>query len=74
MACGPAKSPFGIARLILLHHKAWRVARVKLRAQHGHLGSVRAIATASLRWMVAIELGTWRCGRIGGAAGSVTVG
>jgi hypothetical protein len=28
-----------------------------------------AIATANSRWIVAIELGTWRCGRIGGAAG-----
>ena len=53
-------APIGavVPALILLCHKACRIARVKLRAQHGHLGSVRAIATASLRWMVAIELGT----------------
>jgi hypothetical protein len=44
--------------LILLRHKARRVFRVKLRAQHGHLGSVRAMATTSLRCRVAIELGT----------------
>ena len=55
-------------------HKACRLVRMKLRAQHGRLGSVRAIATASLRWMVVIELGTWRCGQIGGAARSVTFG
>jgi hypothetical protein len=45
-----------------------------LRAQHGHRGSLRAIATTIARWTVAIELGSWRCGRSGGAAGSVTSG
>src|SRR5215470_3260597 len=45
-----------------------------VRAQHGHRGSLRAIATTIARWTVAIELGTWRCGRSGGAAGSVTSG
>src|SRR5246500_4370520 len=42
--------------------------------QHWHRCRVIAIATANKRWMVAIELGTWRCGRIGGAAGSGTAG
>src|ERR1700674_4030093 len=60
--------------LILLSHKLRRGFRVKLRAQHGHRGRVRAIATINIRWTVAIELGTWRWGRIGGAAGSVTGG
>ena len=41
---------------------------------HGHRGRVRAIATTNRRWSVAIELGTCRCGLIGGAAGSVTFG
>ena len=44
--------------LVLLRHRAGRVFRVKLRAQHGHLGRVRVMATTSLRWRVAIELGT----------------
>jgi hypothetical protein len=35
---------------------------------------VCAIATASQRRIVAIELGRWRSGLIGGAAGSVTTG
>jgi len=45
-----------------------------LRAQHGHRGRLRAIATTIAQWTVAIALGTWRCGRNGGAAGSVTGG
>src|SRR6266436_5020777 len=60
--------------LILLHHKFRRRFRGKRRAQHWHLRRVVAIATANRRWIVAIELGTWRCGRIGGAAGSITTG
>src|SRR5579863_2750797 len=61
--------------LILLRHRARWPVRVNLRAQQGHRGSrVRAIATANLRCSVAIESGTCRCGRIGGAAGSVTGG
>src|SRR5271165_1891655 len=42
--------------------------------QCGHRTSICAIATASKRRIVAIELGTWRWGLIGGAAGSVTTG
>ena len=60
--------------LVLLHHKFRRRFRGKRRAQHWHLRRVVAIATANRRWIVAIELGTWRCGRIGGAAGSITTG
>src|SRR5579864_4868156 len=64
-----------LRRLILLRHRARWPVRVNLRAQQGHRGSrVRAIATANLRCSVAIESGTCRCGRIGGAAGSVTGG
>jgi len=48
--------------------------RGNLRAQQGHRGSILAIATTIAQWTVAIELGTWRCGRSGGAAGSVTGG
>jgi hypothetical protein len=60
--------------LVLLCHKLRRIFCGGLRAQHGHRGSLRAIATTIAQWTVAIELGTWRCGRNGGAAGSVTSG
>src|SRR4051812_26307887 len=43
-------------------------------AQHGHRSRLWARATVSLRRMVAIEFGTCRSGRIGGAAGSITGG
>ena len=62
------------SRLLLLCHKLRRVFRVKRRAQHGHRGRVRAIAAINIRCTVAIELGTCRWGRSGGAAGSVTTG
>jgi ABC-type branched-subunit amino acid transport system ATPase component len=61
--------------LVLLCHKLRRAFRGRLRAQQcGHRSMVCAIATASQRRIVAIELGTWRSGLIGGAAGSVTTG
>src|SRR3954452_19399078 len=43
-------------------------------AQHGHRSRLRARATVSLLRTVAIEFGTCRSGRIGGAAGSITWG
>src|SRR5215213_5866820 len=43
-------------------------------AQHGHRSRLRARATVSLLRTVAIEFGTCRSGRIGGAAGSITCG
>src|SRR3712207_1293726 len=43
-------------------------------AQHGHRSRPRARATVSLRRMVAIEFGTCRSGRIGGASGLITWG
>ena len=59
------------AFLILLCHKStWRV----WRWQHGHRGMLRAMARAIAPRMDVIELGTWRSGRIGGAAGSTTGG
>jgi hypothetical protein len=64
----------GEACLVLLCHKLRRMFRGNLRAQHGHRGSIRAIATTILQWTVAIELGMCRWGRSGGAAGSVTAG
>jgi RNA-directed DNA polymerase len=60
--------------LVLLDHKFRRWFSGMRRAQHWHRCIVAAIATANRRWIVAIEFGTWRCGRIGGAAGSVTSG
>src|ERR1700689_4379436 len=60
--------------LVLLCHKLRRMFRGNLRAQHGHRGSIRAIATTILQWTVAIELGMCRWGRSGGAAGAVTAG
>src|SRR6185312_12949502 len=60
--------------LILLDHKFRRWLGDIGRMQHWHRCRVGAIATANKRWMVAIEFGTWRWGRIGGAAGSITAG
>jgi len=62
------------AYLVLLDHKFRRLFCDRGRMQHWHRSSVVAIATARKRRIVAIELGTWRCGRIGGPAGSVTTG
>lgn len=62
-------------RLVLLRHKSGILIVVFGRAwQHGHRSSVLARATVSLRRMVAMELGMWRSGRIGGAVGSSTRG
>jgi hypothetical protein len=43
--------------LVLLCHKLRRMFRGNLRAQHGHRGSIRAIATTILQWTVAIGAG-----------------
>src|SRR3954454_20930079 len=43
-------------------------------AQHGHRSRFRARATVSLLRTDAIEFGTCRSGRIGGASGSITSG
>src|SRR4051812_46302372 len=62
-------------RLILLRHeREWCGGLRKWVAQHGHRSRLWARATVSLRRMVAIEFGTCRSGRIGGAAGSITGG
>lgn len=42
--------------------------------QNGHRGTRLAIATLDSIFMVAIEVGLCRSGRIGGAAGSLTSG
>ena len=61
--------------LVLLHHKFRRDGFLPIEAaQHGHRDKVLTSATINRRRMVAIEFGTWRSGRNGGASGSVTVG
>src|SRR3954471_19836363 len=60
--------------LLLRHERVWCGGPRKWVAQHGHLSRLWARATVSLRRMVAIEFGTCRSGRIGGAAGSITRG
>ena len=61
--------------LILLCHKLRRCEGAQMDAwQHGHRDRRLTRALARRCRMVAIELGTWRSGRNGGAAGSITVG
>jgi hypothetical protein len=72
--CHPGRAGGTPMTLVLLCHKLRRGFRVKRRAQQGHRGSIRAMATINIRCTVAIELGMCRWGRIGGAAGSVTTG
>jgi hypothetical protein len=68
------RNRIAIKILVLLHHKFHLWLRGRRRRQHGHRGRAFAIARASARRIVAIELGTCRCGRIGGASGSVIIG
>jgi hypothetical protein len=61
--------------LVLLHHKFRRDVFLPIEAaQQGHRDRDLTSATIKRRRMVAIEFGTWRSGRNGGASGSVTVG
>jgi hypothetical protein len=57
--------------LILLCHK---MRRCVWCWQHGQRRIVRAMAFAMVIRTEVIEVGTWRSGRIGGSAGSITVG
>src|SRR5262245_58370582 len=69
-------------RLVLLRHKLQRMRPFKLRRercfdfapQHGQRDRMAASLTVRRRRMVAIEFGTWRSGRSGGASGSITFG
>jgi hypothetical protein len=63
-----------VARLVLLRHKLRRERAVFAAAQEGQRESVAMRSTTSRRRSVAIELGTWRSGRSGGASGSITLG
>ena len=66
---------YRVTILVLLRHEwVWCGGLRKWVAQHGHRSRLWARATVSLRRMVAIEFGTCRSGRIGGAAGSITRG
>src|ERR1700738_2148228 len=60
-----------IRLIVLLRHKR---RRFDCRVQQGQRERFRAMATISLRRIVAIEFGMGRSGRSGGASGSVTVG
>src|SRR5215210_3900762 len=60
--------------VLLRHERVWCGGLRKWVAQHGHRSRLWARATVSLRRMVAIEFGTCRSGRIGGAAGAITRG
>src|SRR5260370_27659044 len=60
--------------LILLCHKFRRRFLCIGAAQHGHLGNVLARATIRRCRIVAIEFGTCRWVRSGGASGAGTVG
>src|SRR3954452_10356507 len=63
-----------IRQVLLRHERGWCGGLRKWVARHGHRSRLWARATVSLRRMVAIEVGTCRSGRIGGAAGSITGG
>src|SRR4051794_24947230 len=63
-----------ITEVLLRHERVWCGGLRKWVAQHGHRSRLWARATVSLRRMVAMEFGTCRSGRIGGAAGSITGG
>jgi hypothetical protein len=65
---GPADSSWTHHALVLLRHKCMRLFRGFLRAQQGHRGMLVASARINLRRIVAIELGAWRSGLIGGAS------
>src|SRR5881227_3261102 len=72
---GKPVSTFPDHALVLLCHKFLRGAGLAIgAAQHGHRGNVVTRAVISLRRIVAIEFGTCRSGRSGGASGSVTAG
>ena len=61
--------------LVLLRHIFLGRDRLTIGvAQREHRGSVLTRALMRRRRIVAIEFGTWRSGRSGGSAGSVTVG
>jgi hypothetical protein len=62
---------FRFYALVLLCHNFWCCI---VRWQQGHRGRVCANVMAILTLSVAMELRTWRSGRIGRSTGSVTVG
>ena len=59
-----------LTHLVLLCHKMADLSCW----QQGHLTRLRVSARAMMTPTVVIELSTWRSGRIGGSAGSITWG
>src|SRR5258708_39397226 len=70
----PDNVEFNVFAQVLLRHKFKRTRRAVEARQHGHRGKRLTRASMMRRRTVAIEFGTWRSGRNGGSAGSVTVG
>jgi hypothetical protein len=62
------------ALLVVLRHKLRRERAEVLAAQHGHRDRMPTSWTIRRRRRVAMEFGTWRSGRSGGASGSITFG
>jgi hypothetical protein len=60
--------------LVVLRHKLQRERPFGFAPQHGQRERIATSLAMSLRRMVAMEFGTWRSGRSGGASGSVTLG
>jgi hypothetical protein len=63
-----------IKALVLLRHKLRRERPFIFAAQHGQRESLATSSIISRRRRVAMEFGTWRSGRSGGASGSITFG
>ncbi len=62
-------------RLVLLRHEPISLLTFSLAAvQQGQRGKRLMSATAMRLCMLAMEFGTWRSGRIGGASGLITCG
>jgi len=62
----------GLHALIVLRHKLRRARPCVFAAQHGQRERLATSLTISRRCRVAIEFGTRRSGRSGGASGSIT--
>jgi len=60
--------------VLLRHERGDELVGCRSAWQQGHRSRLLARATVSLRRMVAMELGTCRSGRVGGAVGSSTTG
>jgi hypothetical protein len=68
------KDTKNLSVLVVLRHKLRRARPCVFTAQHGQRERLATSLTISRRRRVAIEFGTWRSGRSGGASGSITFG